>query len=238
MVAGSVVLSIVTLLIDYSPIGSRLAREFSWIWSGQADGARSVLSTIASSMITVAGTVFSITIAALALTSSQFGPRLLRNFTRDVGNQVVLGTFLATFLYSLLILRTVHDGQGGQGVGFVPNLSVTAAVALAAASTGVLIYFIHHLTGSIQAETLIAAVAEDLKGDIARLRPPAPPGPGSTPMDRRDATPRAKPALVHSTASGYLRHVDRDGLVEAGDEYDMLIRTAVRPGISCPKVRS
>lgn len=133
------------------------------LWSGGADGARSLLSTIASSMITVAGTVFSITIAALTLAGSQFGWRLLRNFTRDLGNQIVLGTFVSTFLYCLLTLRTVRSEDEG---GFVPHVSVTCAVVFAVASVGVLIYFIDHMARSIQAESLIADIAADLRETI------------------------------------------------------------------------
>lgn len=179
-------------------------------------------------MITVAGTVFSITIAALTLASSQFGPRLLRNFSRDTGNQIVLGTFVATFLYSLLILRTVQGDA--EGTSFVPNLSVTVAVLLAAASTGVLIYFINHLTASIQAENLIAEVAAELKGDIARLRPPAPPGPGSAPPPPDAAAPPGEPRLVRAVKTGYAQYVNRDRLVELAEEHDLVIRLAVRPG--------
>src|SRR6185437_1618295 len=134
-------LSFATVGIDAGPLGQSLANSAGWLWSGGAEGARSLLSTVASSMITVTGTVFSITIAALTLASSQFGPRLLRNFTRDTGNRVVLGTFVGTFLYCLLVLRTVRDQDEG---GFVPSLSVTCGVLLATASVGVLIYFIHH----------------------------------------------------------------------------------------------
>lgn len=229
MALAAVGLSIGTLRLDSGPIGSKVAQEISWIWSGQADGARSVLSTVAESMITVAGTVFSITIAALTLASTQFGPRLLRNFTRDIGNQVVLGTFVATFLYSLLILRTVQGKAEGDS-SFVPNLSVTCAVFLAAASIGVLIYFINHLADAMQAESLIATVAAELKGDIARLRPPSPPGPGAAPPQTEAAAPSGEARIVRSTKAGYVQYVDRDKLVEAADAYDLVIRMVARPG--------
>ena len=91
--------------------------------------------------------VFSVNIVALTLASSQFGPRLLRNFTRDLGNQLVLGTFISTFLYCLLVLRTVRGADEG---GFVPEVSVTCAVLLAVAGVGVLIYFIGHVAEAIR----------------------------------------------------------------------------------------
>ena len=196
----------------------------AWVWSGGADGARSLLSTVATSMMTVAGTVFSITIAALTLASQQFGPRLLRNFTADRGNQIVLGTFVATFLYCLMVLRTVRSHDEGH---FVPNVAVSFGVVLACASLGVLIYFIHHVSGSIQAESLAASVARDLKSDLERLSPPTPPGPGAAPH----AAPPDRPAEdVLAVESGYIQAIDRDGLVATAEERGLLVKLQHRPG--------
>jgi hypothetical protein len=77
-------------------------RGLGWVYTGSADGARSMLAAIAAAALGVAGTVFSITIAVLVLASGQMGPRLLERFMRDRGNQVTLGVFLATFAYALL----------------------------------------------------------------------------------------------------------------------------------------
>jgi len=98
-----------------------------WIYSGGPDGARTVLSVIAASMISVAGVVFSITIVVLSLASSQFGPRLIRNFMNVRANQMVLGTFVATFTYSILVLRTVNASVEAR---FVPGLSITIAIVM------------------------------------------------------------------------------------------------------------
>ena len=127
-----------------------------------------MLETIAGSMITIAGVVFSLTLVALSLASSQFGPRLLRNFMRDTTNQFVLGTFVATFLYCLLVLRTIRRADE---VAFVPHLSVTLGVLFALASLGVLIYFIHHVSVSIQADEIIARVGSGALDGIDRLFP-------------------------------------------------------------------
>src|SRR5690606_13717490 len=106
-----------------------------------------MLTTIASSMIGVAGVTFSIAIAALTLAAGQFGPRLLRNFMRDLGNQIVLGTFVSTFLFCLLVLRVVRDAGADS---FVPHVSITSALVMALAGIGVLIFFIHHIAMSLQ----------------------------------------------------------------------------------------
>jgi uncharacterized membrane protein len=117
----TVLLSFATIAVD-SAVRDRLLRHIPLIWIGGIEGARQLLSTIAGSMITVAGVVFSITIVVLALASSQLGPRLLRKFTGNRGNQLVLGTFISTFIYSVLVLRATRDSAQT----FVPYISVTA----------------------------------------------------------------------------------------------------------------
>ncbi|NDP40395.1 MAG: DUF2254 domain-containing protein, partial [Rhodoferax sp.] len=143
-------------------------QRLSWSYSGGAEGASLPLGTVAGSMIAIAGTVFSMTLVALSLASSQLGPRLLRNFMRDTANQVVLGTFVATFVYCLLVLRTIRRADE---VTFVPHLSVSIGVLLAMVSIGVLIYFIHHVSVSIQADEVVARVGRELEDGIDRLFP-------------------------------------------------------------------
>lgn len=126
-------------------VGSAWMDGFAWLYASRPSGARLVLSSVGGSMITVAGTVFSVTIAAVVYASGQYGPRLLSNFMSDRGNQVTLGTFIATFLYCLVVLRTVRSPEESGGAGFVPNLALLVGVLLAVCSIAVLIFFIHHV---------------------------------------------------------------------------------------------
>jgi uncharacterized membrane protein len=116
----------------------------SWprLFGAGAAGSRGMLSTIAGSMITVAGVVFSITIVSLSLASSQYSSRVLRNFMRDRTNQTVLGVFVGIFAYCLVVLRTIRGGDEG---AFVPALAVLVAVALAFVGIAFLIVFIDHI---------------------------------------------------------------------------------------------
>jgi uncharacterized membrane protein len=148
----------------------------AWLYNGGATGARTLLGAIVSSTIGVAGTVFSITIAALALAAGQMGPRLLRNFTRDRGNQFTLGAFLGTFSYALMVLRSVRTANEGE---FVPHLSLSVGILLAFVCVATLVFFVGHMAGRISAETVIELVSEDVRSAIPRLttdkREPMPP---------------------------------------------------------------
>jgi uncharacterized membrane protein len=109
-----------------------------------------------------------LTITTLTLASSQFGVRTLRNFVRDTGNQLMLGTCIAAFVYCVLVLRTV---RGGEDSLFVPHIAVTVGVGMALAGLGVLIYFIHHVAQSIQVAHLIGDLGDELDAAIDRMFP-------------------------------------------------------------------
>lgn len=204
--------------------------ELSWIYRGGPEGARGLLSAVASSMVTVAATAFSITIVALQLAASNFGPRLLRNFMQDTGNQIVLGTFIATFLYCLLVLRTIHGEDYNL---FVPQLSVTVGIVLAIASIGVLIYFIHHASTIIQASHVIAGVADELDDAIDRLFPEE----IGQAEPERHVTIQTIPenfdvqaCSIRAAHTGYLQAIDDQLLLKLACKYDLLLRLAVKPG--------
>ena len=76
-------------------VGSRSPLAFQ----GTPDDARTLLLGITGTMITVIALLLGLAVVALQLSSTQFSPRLLRNFLRDRPNQVVLSAFVATFAY-------------------------------------------------------------------------------------------------------------------------------------------
>ena len=232
MVAGAVVLSLVTINLDKAAAEHSRIATLGWTFTRGPEGSRAVLSTVAGSMMTITSVTFSITIVALQLASSQFGPRLLRSFMRDRGNQVSLGTFIATFAYCLLVLRTVNGTEGQQ---FVPHISVTVGLLLALTSLGVLIYFIHHAAASIQAENVIATVSRDLDQAIARLYPEClgEEPPGRTPKEIERDLPAGfdrESRPVAATWSDYLQAVDVDRLLGVAREHDLVLCVSHRPG--------
>ncbi|HEV2147711.1 MAG TPA: DUF2254 domain-containing protein [Longimicrobiaceae bacterium] len=230
MAVLSVVLALAMLAVDRG-LGPEVLRDVGWVYTGGADGARELLATVAGSMITVAGVVLSITIVVLSLASSQLGPRILRNFMGDRPSQVVLGTFTATYLYSLVVLRTIR-GDGDDFDAFVPEVSVTVGVLLAAAALGVLIYFVHHVALLIQAPHAVASVAREMDATIERMFPSSLGRPAPERDSVRDVPPRFgdEAAPVSSSGTGYLQAVDVEKLIDRARERDVLVRLLPRPG--------
>jgi len=231
MVVFSIIISFTMIALD-NVIEPENFEAFPFLYAGGPEGARSILSTLAGSMITVAGVTFSITIVALALTSSQFGPRLLRNFMNDTGNQIVLGTFIATFIYCLLVLRSIYSFDGRV---FIPNISVTFAIILAIVDAGVFIFFIHHVSTSIQADRVIAVVYQELSEHLQQFFPEES---ENKSLQIKDKINDAQPAEYRYTyanditapISGYLRVIDTGNLLKTAEEHDFCVHLLFRPG--------
>ncbi|MEO7413952.1 MAG: DUF2254 domain-containing protein [Opitutaceae bacterium] len=207
-------------------LGSDWIRKMGWIWSGGAEGARSVLAVVAGSVMTVVSIVFSLTITTLAQTSSHYGPRVLRNFTSDRGVQFTLGTFIATFVYCLLVLRTVRSVEEAI---FVPYIAVNVGVLMAIAALGVLIYFIHHVSQIIQAENLIASVGRDFQESLPLLFPErVGVAPGTAPAP--DDADWQQAQEVEADENGYMQRVDDAQLMALATQHDLQIKLEKRPG--------
>lgn len=166
---GAALLFVVTLWLDKSlPVPTLdLPVVFS---SGGADAARTLLSVISGSLIAVVATIFSLTIVALQLASAHYSPRVLRNFVSDRGIQAVLGFYIGTFLYALLVLRVIRTPEGPTPA-FVPSISMTTAIVLAFACMWWLIYFVHHISSIIQSSSIVRSAREDAVACIEGLHP-------------------------------------------------------------------
>jgi uncharacterized membrane protein len=230
--AGAFLLSMATLYVDRRLPPDWLQRlDVAVLPVIQSEGARAVLTTVASSMITVAGVVFSLTLLVLTQASSQFGPRLLNNFMRDRTNQFVLGIFVAIFVYALMVLRVVTGGDGDAGIeAFVPHLSTMVALVLTFFTVAVLVYFFHHVAQSIRVTHVLADVDEALRKRLETLPDRDPETDGSDrdepdhidlaiPLDFRDDL-----GAVSARRGGYLQAVQADLLVAEAADANAVVR--------------
>ena len=198
-----------------------------WAISGGPDVARTVLTSIAAAVITVVGVVFSIVIVAMTLTSTQFGPRMLRNFIRDRGTQLTLGTFVATFVYAVLTLGAVGQGKHG---AFVPHISVTTTLALMLADLAVLIYFLHHIAVQIQLPEVIASIASDLQQAIELQAGDYSEGADAELAADLIESMTGQGGVVSAPRSGYLQYIEHETLVTIAAEIDAVVHVLYRPG--------
>jgi uncharacterized membrane protein len=222
IVAGSMALAMALIEVDYS-VGGELLAKWPRLFGAGAAGARGMLSTIAGSMMSVVGVTFSMTLVALAMASSQYTSRILRNFMSSRATQVVLGIFAGIFTYSLIVLRTIRGGDEG---AFVPNLAVFFGFVLAVGGVGVLIFFIHHVASSIQASNIIGVVAQQTTEAIDRLFPERlGHGPAEDDDDPAPHLPSVRKwCAISAKESAYIQSVDNEVLLRIARENKTLVR--------------
>lgn len=229
MVTGAVFGAALVLSLDRR-YGASVLPDWRWLVVTEPSAARSLLATIAGSMMTVAGVTFSLTLLAVSHASAQLGPGLIPQFMRDRGNQFSLGVFNATFLFCLLILLAVSGTSGGAVPAFVPRLGVAAALALAVLSVLVLVYFVHHVAEQLNVDRVLAQIVHDACVCHRSLFPEN--------IGKRTARPLRYPtdfeeaalSVYLNTAGGYLRVIDGESLFELANAKDLLIKLEVEPG--------
>ena len=246
MVLGAIILSVCTISID-GHVESDWPEKTPFLFSTQPEGARSLLATVAGSMITVAGVTFSLTLLAVSHASSQFGPRILNNFMRDRANQFTLGTFISTFIFCLLVLRTVRNAEESTGLenaqiaeAFVPHISITVALILTLCSVGVLIFFIHHIPESIRLSNVVSRVGLDLQKSVDELFPEMlahdqPEDNSNSPLDSVPSEFFEQAMVITLDHSGYVQTIDDQGILHVANENDLIVFLNCKPGdFYCP----
>lgn len=221
LVLGSVALAFVMIQID-DVLGLSWLDRWSRLFGAGAEGSRGMLTAIATSMITVAGVTFSITMAALAQAAGQYSPLVLRNFMRDRANQLVLGTFGGIFVYCLIVLRSIRGGENE----FIPTLAVTLALLHALLGIGVLLYFIHHMASVLQASSMLSIIAARTIRSFDTLFPEQLGEDASEPeaVDCRDVLDGRRWHQIHPHQTGYVQSIDSEALLQVARDADAVIR--------------
>lgn len=219
-------LGLAVVAIDYYAGNLGFAPHFLDV---QPSGARDMLAVVAGSMITVAGTVFSITIVALTLASTQFSPRILRNFMRDSGNQIVLGAFVGIFAYCIVVLRTIRENGADEGGNFVPSIAVAFGVMFGLSGIGFLIYFIHHVATTIQATSIISQIADETVREIEEKYTLEY---NEKQFDKKTIRKLSERKWLKIPAfeTGYIQNADTDALFEIAKRLDLIVQMRRRVG--------
>ncbi|RGP39872.1 uncharacterized protein BPTFM16_00147 [Altererythrobacter insulae] len=224
-------LAFLMIYLDRSGFAEWL-NDVDWIVPARPKGASDMLTVMAGSMIGVASTVFSITLVAVTYASGNYGPRLLTNFLEDRGNQLSLATFIGSFVYALIVLRSVRSedetpATAGQAAadalpGFTPQLSLLFAYVLMALCVGVLVFFLNHIPSSIRINTVLEGIASRLLKAIRETYP----------VEEQFADARqpegGKPITAWDT--GYVQMIDFEDLEKTARDCGCTFSLRVRTG--------
>ncbi|BCX48515.1 hypothetical protein HAHE_24230 [Haloferula helveola] len=195
-----------------------------------ADGVRSLLSTAATAVLTLAGLTFSATLVALTLASSQFGSRILRNFIRSLPNQFALGMLLGNFVFCLIVLRAVRSAEEGE---FIPHIATLGAFLATLTSLATFIHFVHHISVSLQADRIISSIHSELDQAIERFFPdcrPEDPDERKADQEKSEWETIENEIPINANRSGYIAAINVEGLVETCAELGVRCRVLLRPG--------
>lgn len=204
--------------VSATGISIEVGKDPVWfLYSGEAKDAPGFLSNLVTATITLATLAISITMVVLTLAAQQLGPRLIRIFMSDRRTQVMLGLFVATVVYLVLVMRSVYGDS-------VPNLAVTIGTTLVLLSTIVLLVFVHHLARSIIADNVIEDVGAEIDGGARRLLPEKDDRPSGA------ARPAGTASELILKCEGYIQAVDHARIVKAACEADAVIELSVRSG--------
>jgi uncharacterized membrane protein len=199
------------------------AGELWWVYSGDAGSARELLSSQLSGLITMTSLVISITVVILTLAANQLGPRLITLFLTDRQIQGVLGLFLGTILYVLVVMRTIEGELGKEGV---PHLAVSGGSALTIACLFTLLFYLHKITRAVVADNVVRSVAEELHSHICGILP--------DPLgDRHEESDVRFPADATSLSigeAGYIQVIDYGALLDAACRSAATLEVRVRAG--------
>ena len=191
------------------------------LFEGSAEDARTLLIGITGSVITIIALVLGLTLVALQVSSTQYSPRVLRNFLRDRANQVCLSVIVATFAYSAAGLYTVVAAPGSQPGGSYPQLAVTVAIVLLFASLGALIFFLDHLAHSIQIDRLMTDIERATLTVISHEPPGLRPGSGSG----EAPAPPVWAVTVRAHQHGYVQTVHPERLLPVAEQLGVTVQT-------------
>lgn len=212
--SSAVVLAVLLLTLELT-----LALPVVGFLPSEPAGARSLLSSIITAMISFTALVFSITVVAVQLASSQYSPRVLRAFLQDRITQVTLGVFVATFLFAMVVLAALPDGADAR----LPELSLALSMALVLGSTGTFIYYLHHITAMMRVSHMIAAIGAQTRDAIGRW--------AADPADQDESPPLGPVvSVLTAPASGAVTSIDLERLGRIAREHDCAIAVTPTPG--------
>ncbi len=218
MVLGAILLAVLMVYLS-GTVNDDVLERFPRLFGANAESSRSMLATIAGSMITVAGVTFSVVVVAVAQASQQYTPRILRNFLRDRPSQLVLGTLAGVFVYCLVVLRTI---RGVEDIRFVPSLAVLVAFLLAIVAIAFLVYFIHHIAGQLEAASILERIGHETASSIDEHFPD---GLGWKAADGLTPPARELPwRPIPSKHTGYIQSIDESGMVHLARKLDLVVR--------------
>ena len=236
---GAVLLAWAMYWLD-SQIPNAALESSRFVLAGTSAELRTGLLGMAGTVLATAGVVFTLLTLPLSTVAAQFGSRLLRLFLGDRTTQLVLGMFVATFVYCMAAALSIPPADLQHEA---PLLTASLGLYLMLATFATLIVLVQHVSTMLQAPNIAAAAGAELRDvlgaglshgvtsgagdqDGVETRPDAQGGP--------DALAETEGYPVRARTSGYIQTVDPAIMLTVAREKDLVIRLPHKPGHFVP----
>ena len=201
-------LSIAMIYVDYSPIGKKIKSTWDMLRLRDASTARSIISAISTGIISLTVFSFSMVMIVLNQAASQMSNRILDKLIGNRFQQIVLGFYIGTIVYSLFLLSTIRDIDSGI---YVPSLSTYLLILLTVGDIFLFIYFLHYITQSVKYEIIISRIHNQTKKALrnsCRLNAVA------------EEAGTIEGTRIHTPVSGIFSGYNREGLLNMLKKHD------------------
>ncbi len=137
--------------------------EFPAVMVGNGNTALTVLSALITGLISMMVFSFSMVMLLLSQASNNYSPRLLPGLTSDKVHQIILGIYLATILYLIFVLFSIHPSEDEYSI---PGFSVLLGIVATVVCIYAFIYFIHNISQSIQISNILDRIYTTAKTEL------------------------------------------------------------------------
>jgi uncharacterized membrane protein len=187
--------------------------------------AATFAAAIAAATLAFVAVVFATTLVAIQLAASQYSPRTVRIFIRSRVTRVTLGLFLATFVFSLIVLVS-NRASVSAAKQFAPVVSVATLLALTLATVFGFVAYLHGVVRLMRVQYLLEAIAAESRRAIEENFPPAP-----AYLDAEPPPPDPAPRrLCYTGKAGVVSATDLYGLAEQCRQQDCWLELTVGVG--------
>ena len=143
-----------------------LADKASFLVISNADNARAILTTLIGGILSLTVFSFSMVMILLNQASSNFSPRLLPGLISDKKNQFVLGFYLGTIAFNIIVLIGIIPTENA----YTQNgFSVLIAIIFGVICLGLFVFFIHAMSSNIQINNILKGIFVETSNRLESL---------------------------------------------------------------------
>lgn len=205
------------LWVEYQPWLMEIKPSLKFFLVKSIDDSRLLLGTLVAAVISLMVFSFSMVMIVLNQASNNLSPRIVPGLVTSIENQIVLGVYLGTICYCLLLILNIYPSTDPVRI---PSVGVFVGLLLGLICLCLFTYFIHKISLSIQVDNIVTDLYRQTKRQVKRCV-----GEPETELPEREY-----PHTLHSVASGYLKWIDKSTLLKICIKHNLHLKVNAHIG--------